>query len=178
MIQIQFSAAMCALVICWAVFRLLSCRKQRRVDWKFELKQLLFLINLIVVLRFTFFPFSKVNGQIQPLIFDVATAWPFRINLVPFVNLFDYEIKSEMIINIIGNFAMFIPGGIMLPLIYKNINSFKRLFFTGFGISLAIEILQLPFAVRCSDIDDLILNTAGCAAGYGIYLLFKRKPRR
>ena len=43
----------------------------------------------------------------------------------------------------------------------------------GAGISLCIEILQLPFAVRASDIDDLILNTAGVMAGYGIYALFR-----
>jgi glycopeptide antibiotics resistance protein len=44
---------------------------------------------------------------------------------------------------------------------------------TGAAISLAIEILQLPFAVRTSDVDDLILNTAGCLVGYGIYALAK-----
>jgi glycopeptide antibiotics resistance protein len=34
---------------------------------------------------------------------------------------------------------------------------------------LCIELLQLPFYSRSSDIDDLILNTLGYLMGYGIY---------
>ena len=41
------------------------------------------------------------------------------------------------------------------------------------GCSLLIEILQLPFFDRASDIDDLILNSVGFIVGYGIYLLVK-----
>ena len=37
-------------------------------------------------------------------------------------------------------------------------------------MSLTIEILQLPFADRTSDVDDLILNTLGVAIGYILYL--------
>ena len=133
------------------------------------------LINLLVIYRMTFHPFSKVDGQVQPRIFDAATAFPFRTNLVPFVNLGDYEIKSEMLLNLIGNCAMFIPTGIIVPLLYPRLKSFKKTVLTGFLISLTIDIIQLPFAVRCSDVDDLILNTAGCIIGYGIYALAKRR---
>ena len=76
-----------------------------------------------------------------------------------------------MWLNIIGNFAMFIPTGIMVPLIYRNLGTMKKTVLTGAALSLAIEIIQLPFAVRASDVDDLILNPAGCIAGYGIYAL-------
>ena len=57
-------------------------------------------------------------------------------------------------------------------------DSFKKTALTGFLISLAIEIIQLPFAVRASDIDDLILNTLGVMAGYGIYALVKKLKAR
>ena len=80
--------------------------------------------------------------------------------------------------DIIGNFAMFIPTGIMTPLIYKNINSLKKVVLTGFLISLIIEIIQLPFAVRASDVDDLILNTLGCLLGYGILTLVRAITRK
>jgi glycopeptide antibiotics resistance protein len=43
----------------------------------------------------------------------------------------------------------------------------------GAGFSLIIEIIQLLFYDRVTDIDDLILNTLGFAAGYGIYVLVK-----
>ena len=181
MIEISFAFGQCAVVAAWIVFRVAAYIKNREINWKFEAKQIFFLVNLLVIYRFTFHPFSKVDGQVQPLIFDIATAWPFRVNLVPFVNLMDYEIKREMLVNIIGNFAMFIPTGIMTPLIYKNINSLKKVVLTGFLISLVIEVIQLPFAVRASDVDDLILNTLGCLVGYSILALIRaitRKVRR
>ena len=49
---------------------------------------------------------------------------------------------------------------------------------TLFVASLAIEILQLPFFDRISDIDDLILNALGYSMGYGIWpAVQKRKTR-
>ena len=47
----------------------------------------------------------------------------------------------------------------------------------GVGYSLLIEIAQLPFFDRVSDIDDLILNSLGFLMGYGIYLLVKAVKR-
>ena len=117
---------------------------------------------------------ATVDGKVQPLIFELATAWPFRINLIPFVNLLDYESKRDLLLNLIGNCAMFIPTGILTPILYKHLDSFKKTVLTGFLISLSIEILQLPFAVRASDVDDLILNTLGVAIGYGLYALVKK----
>jgi len=173
MIAISYTAGMIAVVAGWIAFRIAARLKNGKTNWKFEAKQLFFLVNLMVIVRFTFYPFSKVDGAVQPLIFDAATAFPFRVNLIPFVNLMDYESKSDLLINIIGNFAMFIPSGIMVPLIYRNIRGCRNIVLTGAAISLVIEILQLPFAVRASDVDDLILNTAGCLAGYAIYALVR-----
>ena len=53
-------------------------------------------------------------------------------------------------------------------------NSFRKVTAAGALISLCIEILQLPFSVRASDVDDLILNVLGVVAGYGIYAAVKR----
>ena len=176
MFTFPFWAGQATVLIGWILFRAAANIKSGNLSWKREAAQLLFLINLLVIYRMTFHPFAKLDGQVQPLLFDISTAWPFRINLIPFVNLLDYPTKGEILINVIGNSAMFIPTGILTPLLYKHLNSFPRTVLTGFLISLTIEILQLPFAVRCSDVDDLILNTLGCMAGYGIvYLCRKRK---
>ena len=68
---------------------------------------------------------------------------------------------------------MFVPSGIILPIVYKRLNTFWKVLTTGTGISLCIEIIQLPFSVRATDIDDLILNTIGVIVGYGIYTLMQ-----
>ena len=117
---------------------------------------------------------SRVNGSVQPLIYNASTAFPFRVNLIPFVNLFDYDSRRDLLLNVIGNTAMFIPSGIVLPIIYKKVNSFWKAVAAGAMISLCIEIIQLPFSVRASDVDDLILNTLGVAIGYGICAAVKR----
>jgi glycopeptide antibiotics resistance protein len=68
---------------------------------------------------------------------------------------------------------MFIPVGIIWPIVFKELDTPARAIAAGVGFSLLIEILQLPFFDRVSDIDDLLLNTLGFAAGYGIYRLSK-----
>lgn len=171
MTQISFLTGQLILLGGWLLYRLAAFWKNKRIDRKNELRQIFFLINLLVILRFTFYPFSKVDGKVQPLIFDAAAVLPLRVNLVPFRLLTDYESKRDMLINIIGNFAMFIPTGVMVPLIYKSRNTLLRVVGVGVLLSLIIELIQLPFAVRASDIDDLILNTAGCLLGYGLYAI-------
>ena len=180
MFQITYAAMVLVISVLWLLVRVCICAKQKQVDLKQELELLLVYICIIVVARFTFFPFFKVDGRIQPLVFNAATVFPLRINMIPLVNLFDYEVFRELLINVIGNTAMFIPLGIVWPTVFKELNTHKKVIAAGVGFSLCIEILQLPFD-RVTDVDDLILNSLGYLAGYGIYLLAKtirRKAKR
>ena len=177
MIEISFIELECLFTAVWLLCRIIVWIRQRRINWKREAVLLLMYINLAVIIRFTFFPMFRVNGSVQPLIYDASTAFPFRVNLIPFVNLFDYDNKRDLLLNVIGNTAMFIPSGIVLPIIYKRLNSFWKVLAAGALISLCIEIIQLPFSVRASDVDDLILNALGVAIGYGIYAAVKHLKR-
>ena len=169
MIEIPFLFLEIVFASIWLAIRATAWGRQKYIDRKREAVLLLMYINLAVIIRIAFFPMSKVDGQVQPLVFDVATAFPFRVNPVPLVNLFDYDNKRDLLLNVIGNVAMFIPTGIVLPIIYKRLDSFVKVILAGGIISLCIEIIQLPFSVRASDIDDFILNTVGVMLGYGIY---------
>ena len=173
MVEISFLFLESIFTSIWLIIRFVVWAKQKRINWKREAVLLLMYINLAVIIRFTFFPMSKVDGRVQPLIFDIATAFPFRVNLLPLVNLFDYDSKRDLLLNVIGNVAMFIPSGIVLPMIYKRLDTFVKVLLAGGGISLCIEIIQLPFRVRATDIDDFILNTVGVILGYGIYALIR-----
>ena len=173
MVEISFLFLEIAFAAIWLIIRIAIWIKQKQTDWKREAVLLLMYINLAVILRFTFFPMSKVDGRIQPLVFDIATAFPFRVNLLPLVNLFDYDSKRDLLLNVIGNAAMFVPSGIVLPIVYKRLNTFWKVLLAGVVISFCIEIIQLPFSVRATDIDDLILNTIGLIVGYGIYSLIQ-----
>ena len=175
MVEISFLTGQLLVLTGWCIYRCAAYRKSGSFVWKREALLLLWLINLLVIYRMTFHPFAKVDGRVQPLVFEWAAAWPFRVNLIPFINLLDYDSLKDLLLNLIGNFAMFIPTGILTPILYKSRNTAKKVMRTGFLLSLSIELIQLPFAVRASDVDDLILNTAGVLAGYGIWALFRRK---
>ena len=88
MIEISYLSAVIFISIVWCLVRVLFAIKNKGIQWKREAQLILVYVCIIVVARFTFFPFFKVNGEIQPLVFEVAKAFPFRINLVPFVSLF------------------------------------------------------------------------------------------
>lgn len=179
MIPISYSAMVTAISLLWLLSRILTYKKTKQISWKRELQLILVYICMIVIVRFTFCPFEKIDDKIQPLIFYPDNWSPFRINWIPFVNLLDYPNKRDILLNLIGNTTMFIPVGILWPIVYKQLNTHWKVVAAGIGFSLSIELLQLPFYDRVSDIDDLILNSIGFLTGYSLYLLIKhiKNPR-
>ena len=177
-IQIFYSQMFIAISILWLLVRGVCWLKDQKISPKREVALLLVYICLVVVVRFTFCPFGKVDGKIQPLLFDASRRFPVRLTLIPSVYLFDYPAMKEALLNLIGNITMFIPLGIVWPVCFKQLNSHRKVIAAGVGTSLLIEILQLPFFDRVSDIDDLILNSLGFLIGYGIYLLVKKSKKK
>lgn len=173
MIEISFVGLETALVIVWLLVRIVLCVYRRRIDWRQELLSLALLVSVAAILRFTMFPFHMVNGKIEPLPLDFSHMFPPRLNLIPFAEFFTYDSTSDILINIIGNPAMFVPVGILLPIAYPRLNTCAKVVGTGALISLAIELVQLPFYTRVTDVNDLLLNTLGVAIGYGVYSLVK-----
>ena len=178
MIAISYLQMVIVISVLWVAIRGICFLRSRKLDIRRELALLLVYICIVVVVRFTFCPFGKVDGKIQPLLFDKAKIFPLWLNWKPFVYLLDYPTVKEILLNLIGNTAMFIPLGIVWPSVFKKLNTHGKVIAAGFGTSLCIEILQLPFYGRASDIDDLILNTTGFVIGYGIYLLVRRIAKK
>ena len=177
MLEMSFLTTELIFTCIWIIVRIVVWIRQKRIDWKREAVLLLMYLNLAFIIRFVFFPRDLVNGHVQPLIFEAASVLPLRINLIPLVHLFVYNSIRGIIWNLVGNVVMFIPSGIVLSVIYRQLNRFWKVITAGAFISLCIELLQLPFSSRTSDIDDLILNVLGVAVGYGIYAACKRLKR-
>lgn len=176
MLTITYNYFAVIFILCFFTVRIFRLVYQKKFLLSYELKQAFICICVLVIVRFTFFEFTKVDGQIVPLVFDYKKIYPFRINLLPFVYLFDYppEEFRSMLINVIGNVAMFIPVGIIIPMTYIKCRTITKTVFTGFLCSLSIEIIQLLFETRVTDIDDLILNTIGVLIGSLFYFGIKR----
>ena len=177
MIYISYPFVIGLISLLWVLNRILVWKKSGAFSPKREAELILVYICLIVVARFTFFPLAKMDGRVQPLIFDPVQMLNFRTNLYPLRYLTDYEFLWEMRVNIIGNIAMFIPIGIVWPAVFRKLDTHGKVIAAGAGFSLCIEIFQLPFYDRVTDVDDLILNSLGFLIGYGIYLLVKKLRR-
>ncbi len=174
MTEISFFAGELLFTVIWLIVRTAVCIKEKHFDIKREALHMLMYINLAVIIRFIFYPFDTIDGKVQPLIFEPDRMFPLRVNLVPLVHITEYGSTRDAVINIAGNAGMFVPSGIIIPILYKDIDTVGKVTAAGALISLCIEIIQLPFAVRASDVDDIIMNTAGCFLGALIYFLVKR----
>lgn len=171
--EISFWTGEVIFSLVWVLSRAIVWGKNKKIDLKREAWLMLMYINLFVIIRFVLYEFHKVDGKIVPLEFDVNKIWPLDVNFEPLIHLFDYETRREALVNLYGNIGLFIPTGIILPILYKGVNRFWKAVAIGFGMSFIIEISQLLFFERTSDIDDLILNTMGVAIGYLVCTLVK-----
>ena len=177
MFEITYKGLFIFITLAWVVARVICGIKNKKVDWKNEAKLLTVYICLVVIARIVYFPMRLVEGRIASLVLDVDKIFPLWINLIPIVHLFD--VYDGWLINIIGNVTMFIPVGLAWPFCFKKLDTLGKTVLAGAGFPLFIEITQLPFYDRCSDVDDLIMNTAGILIGaliyFGIKLLKDRK---
>lgn len=95
-----------------------------------------------------------------------------NLNLIPFRD-FLAGLRSNL-----QNVALFVPLGLLTPLLWKKYRSVGKTILLGFGISLAIELLQM-LTFRATDVNDLITNTLGTLLGYGCFRIFgKHFPAR
>ena len=179
MFEITYKGLFIFITLAWIVARVICGIKNKKADWKYEAKLLTVYICLVVIARIVYFPMRLVEGRIASLVLDVEKIFPLWINLIPIVHLFD--VYDGWLINIIGNVTMFIPVGLAWPFCFKKLDTLGKTVLVGAGFPLFIETTQLPFYDRCSDIDDIILNTTGIFIGaliyFGVKLLKNRKNR-
>ncbi len=127
-------------------------------------------IYLVAVAVVTFFPMSII-------FYD----WHGRFSFVPFASIMQLVQQTDRataLKNIAGNIVMFVPLGLLLPLLFRRLRSTGALAWRVALISIAIEVLQLPTRVRATDVDDVFLNVAGALIGYSVFRLLQRSAPR
>ena len=73
-----------------------------------------------------------------------------------------------------GNLLGFVPVGLLLALLIPFFRKGIYVLLAGFFLSLGFEMMQLLFGLGIFDVDDIVLNTAGCFIGYVIYWFSNR----
>ena len=134
--------------------------------------RVLFIIYMAVLVYFLFFAdwYDHAPGA----------QWEYHYNIVPFREILRYIIKARKIgaaavlLNLAGNVAGFMPFGFFLPVMSPALRGLLKVTGLGFFVSLEVEIVQLLTRSGRCDVDDIILNTVGAAAGYLLFLLVNR----
>ena len=104
----------------------------------------------------------------------------YHYNLMPFREIKRYIVYADVLgtkavwLNIAGNVVAFIPFGLfIIPVTGRRIGIPEAIVLAA-DLSIAVEIVQLIARVGSFDVDDIILNTLGGAAGVLLYKLFIR----
>jgi glycopeptide antibiotics resistance protein len=109
----------------------------------------------------------------------------FHINVVPLGYSFTCFLQDPLqhphitafcLRNTLGNLVLFVPLGILLPMVSRRFRMLKRVLLFALILSVSIEAIQffLRFVgnPRSVDIDDVILNTLGACLGLACYRFF------
>ena len=99
----------------------------------------------------------------------------YHYNLIPFheikrfVKYYEVLGIDAVILNIAGNVAAFMPFGFFLPVFSRRCKQFLNKVFYSCELRLLVEVIQLITKVGSFDVDDIILNTIGGAAGFWVF---------
>ena len=131
----------------------------------------------------TLFPLPFERGM------GYAPTWGISYNLVPFAGIARTVADAAQtgwwwsIASVIvgGNVLMFVPLGIMLPLLSERLRRLPAAVLVLAACSVAIELAQLVVGLavaghlyRVVDVDDVILNVAGGLIGFGLWKAWER----
>ena len=136
---------------------------------------LLFIIYLAMLNYFLFF--SAAFGRTMNLGREI------HYNINPFTEIRRFLTCSAQLgtravmVNLLGNVLAFMPLGLILPVIIKNMRKGIRVILWGFLFSMCVESIQLVTRVGSFDVDDIILNTTGVLLGFLLFRLFNRIRR-
>ena len=136
----------------------------------------LFAMYLAALIYFLFF--AESTGR-------TYTERTYQYNLKPLHEIRRFIIYRRQLgftavaLNLAGNVVAFVPFGLFLPLLLRDLRYFWKTVLLGFEFSLLVEIMQLFGKVGSFDVDDILLNTLGTACGYVSFLiLFALRRKR
>ena len=164
-------------VPCWLVFRLYRLRTSgQRVSFARELLLLVFVVYLSGLAAVTLEPNhpsravaeTMVPVELQP---DLASLTCSSALLPPGSTAQGFCVRNAR-----GNLLLFIPLGILLPLIWRRLRFWKGLQI-AIAVSCSIELLQYVSrtwgSYRTADVNDFILNVLGAGLGLGLVTLLR-----
>ena len=167
MIVISYATCLTIITVIWFIWRVFVGLKTHKADWKNEVRLFPAFLCIAVIMGIVYFNWNPSNGRLGYLIFDVHKIIPFRINLELFDSVRHGYAGWKQ--NLWGNIEMFIPIGFIWPYSFHKLDNVGKVVLAGAAFSLFIELSQLLFYQRSTDIDDVITNTFGTLIGAVAY---------
>lgn len=152
--------------------------RAKRDKW---LSLLFFLYLLFIVKMIVFkYPLEQMQTIVDSWQKDVIWEGLGTANFIPFKTIRLYIQYYDLpgirsFSNLFGNILIFIPVGIMMPIVHNASKNVWVLFANAFIFVLGIEVFQLFSAFGAFDVDDIILNCFGVLLGRVIYEIATRK---
>lgn len=154
-------------ILAGIVFFLLEgiCRKASGQDrgslWKNRRWNIFFcVVYLIVLLNLTYF--SREPGTRTGVTVEIFRTW----GNTPVEHAFFIE-----------NILLFIPFGILFPMVFPALRKPHLCILEGFLFSVCLELMQFVAGRGFCQLDDVVTNTFGAGVGWGIYRLLRWKKR-
>ncbi|MBR6527256.1 MAG: VanZ family protein [Lachnospiraceae bacterium] len=138
----------------------MEMNRTHRTEW---IGAILFLSYLMLLMYFMFFSEKLgrtdadriVSYNLQPLK-EILRFWKYR-------DVLGYK---AVFWNLGGNVLCFMPFGVFVMWLWKNMDRWYLVTSLSLYLSLLIELVQYFMKVGSFDVDDLLLNTIGGFLGY------------
>lgn len=152
-------------IVPFMIIEILIKRKNNlRISKSHLVGELVFVYLIVFMLEFT------TISSLARILFIGIEIHPETFNFIPFSSI------TKDVLPYITNIILFIPFGLLCPILWENQQSIKKVAFAGFLLSLTIESSQI-FSMRVTDVDDLLMNTTGAVIGYLIFRVFNNAIR-
>lgn len=137
---------------------------------------------------FTIYMIAMVIATLAPPPISPSNGYP-GINLVPVMRSISCFVPDPGQPSttafctriILGNIALFVPFGLLFPLVFRKWDSVKAVVVGAIALSVSIEVLQFAGrflgSPRWSDVDDVLFNVLGAIFGYVILVLIELAAR-
>ena len=142
--------------------------------------QILFFLYLLFIIRAIVFKYPLVQLQ------TIADSWQKDViweglstaNFIPFKTVKMYiryydRPGLRSFANLFGNILIFVPVGILLPMVHKGSKNVICMMFNVLLFIVGIEVFQLFSNFGAFDVDDIILNTFGVFLGRCLYRIWE-----
>ena len=138
---------------------------------------IVFVIYILILFVESFLRMGMDTRSERSLYYHHSFSNGETVNMIPFRSISTYLLEAHrfnpdiLFYNTIGSALLFLPLGLLLPVVFRKIKHLPQIIFIALLLSSAKEALQLLLHLGLFDIDKIILHTFGYVLGFYVFRL-------